>query len=55
MTTFPTIEKLVAVAVKGGHNANDAKGVIEKSYDYLKRVYADTTASKLVNIAYVIY
>lgn len=55
MKTFPTIEKLVEVAVKGGHNANDAKGVIEKSYDYLKKVYFGHDPKKLVHIAYVIY
>lgn len=53
--TFPTIEKLVATAVKGGHNADDAKNVIEKSYAYMQTTYPDASASKLVDIAYVIY
>lgn len=55
METFPAIEKLVATAVKGGHNENDAQSVIEKSYDYLQRIYSETSASKLVDIAYTIY
>lgn len=55
MSTFPTIEKLVATAVKGGHNEKDAKGVIEKSYEYLKDVYFGYAPKKLVHIAYVLY
>ena len=53
--TFPTIEKLVSVAVKGGHNQNDAQQVIAKSFEYLQKVYSESSARKLVEIAYVLY
>ncbi len=55
MKTFPTLEKLVKVAVKGGHNEIDALTTIGKSYNYLARFYSETSASLLVEIAYSIY
>lgn len=55
MKTFPTIEQLVERAIKGGHNAKDAKDTIAKSYEYIKSTYPNRTAKDLIHIAYVIY
>jgi len=55
ISTFPTIEKLVSVAVKGGHNEKDATLVIGKAYDFLKEVWSKSSPVKLVNIAYATY
>lgn len=52
---FHSVEKLVATAVKVGHNEKEAAGVIAKSYEYIKRTYPAISAKKAVHIAYVIY
>lgn len=52
---FHSLETLVAAAVKVGHNKQDAYGVIEKNYEYIKRVYQNVSERKAVHIAYVIY
>lgn len=51
---FPTIEKLVASAIKSGHNPKEAEGIIREHYDYLKKKYPEASPSKLVHIAYTI-
>jgi hypothetical protein len=55
MKKFPTIDQLVEAAVKCGHNADDARGVIEKAYWHLEKGWYGYPLKKLVHIAYVIY
>ena len=55
MKTFPTLETLVIAATKAGHNENDAKSVIQKSYEYIKRVYPTASKNNIIEIAYVLY
>lgn len=55
MKTFPTLEKLIETAVKVGHRRDEATEIIAKSYNYIKRVYPNISASKAVHIAWVIY
>lgn len=55
MKKFATLEKLIEVAAKAGHNAKEAAEIIAKNYDYIKRVYPDASAKKAVHIAYTIY
>jgi hypothetical protein len=57
MTTkeFYSLKEIAAKAAKMGHNENEAKGIIKKNYDYLKRTYREASLRELVHIAYVIY
>lgn len=52
---FFSLDKLIAVAAKIGHNKEEAAGIISKSYDYIKRVHPGVSARKAVHIAYTIY
>jgi len=54
-TTEKSIEKLIESAVRMGHNKNDARGIIERNFDYLMRAYPNASKKELVNIAYVIF
>jgi hypothetical protein len=52
---FHTIDELIAKAAKMGHNADEARKIIEKSYDYMKSVYREASLRELVHIAWVVY
>jgi hypothetical protein len=52
---FYTINEIAAYAAKLGHNEKDAKHVVARNYDYMKRMYKDASLRKLVHIAYVLY
>ncbi len=52
---FHSLEKLIEVAASVGHNKQEASEIITKNYDYIKRVYPNVSAKKVVHIAYVIY
>lgn len=51
---FPSVEDLVKVAAKKGHNPKEAEGIIKERYSYLKKKYPEASPSRLVSIAYTI-
>ncbi len=54
MKTFPTLQKVIETAAKVGHNPQEAAKIIAEHYDYIKRVYPEASARKVVHIAYII-
>lgn len=52
---FHSLENLITIAVRVGHNEQEASAIIAKGYEYIKRVHPNVSAKKAVHIAYVIY
>ncbi len=50
-----TIEALTACAAKMGHNANDARGIIEQNFTYILKHHPNASKKEMVHIAVVIY
>ena len=55
MKTFPSKEKLIKILTSKGCNVISATEQVETHYDYVKRVYPESTPSFLADVIVTIY
>ena len=55
MKTFPSKEKLIKILTSKGCNVISATEQVEANYDYVKRVYPESTPIFLANVIVIIY
>lgn len=52
---FPTKDKLIEKLISWGNNDEKSKEMVEKHYDYVKRVYPDSSLRELATVIRTIY
>ena len=53
--TFPSKDKLIEKLISHGNNDKESRNMVEKHYDYVKRVYPDSSLKELAEIIRTIY